>query len=73
MGVFMLLFQSNTSQWINKLQAPYLRQNNANYLVYYRWKNIVIIKTFNESKRRKSRTGCELDLQLITMNKLLYN
>ena len=24
-GVFMQLFQSNISQWMNKLQAPYLR------------------------------------------------
>ena len=54
MGVFMLLFQSNTSQWINKLQAPYLRQNNANDLVYHISKYIAIIKTFNVSKHKKS-------------------
>ena len=55
MDVFMLLFQTNISQWINKLPAPYLCQNNANYLVYHIFKNIAIIKTFNVSKHKKSR------------------
>ena len=54
MGVFMLLFQSNISQWIHKLQAPYLSQINANYLVYQISKNIVIIKTFNVWKEQGS-------------------
>ena len=54
MGVFMLLFQSNISQWIHKLKAPYLSQNNVDYLVYYMSKNISIIKTFSVSKHKKS-------------------
>ena len=45
MGVFMQLFQSNIApQRINKLQAPYLCQNNANYLVSDTSTSIAIIK-----------------------------
>ena len=38
-GVFIQLFQSNISQWINKLKASYLHRNNANDLVYHTSKN----------------------------------
>ena len=54
-GVFTQLFQSKISRSINKLQAPYLCQNNANYLVYPIFKNHTIIKIFSVSKHRKSR------------------
>ena len=46
-GVFLSLFQSNVSQWINKVQAPYLFQTVADYLVYHMYKNIAIIQIFN--------------------------
>ena len=52
---FLQLFQSTLSQWINKLKASYLCQNNANDLVYHMSKNIAITKTFDVSKHRKSR------------------
>ena len=55
MGVFKQLFQSNISQWINKLPAPYWCQNNDNYLVYDISKNIATIKIFSVSKHKKSR------------------
>ena len=55
MDVFMQLFQRNISQWINKLQTPYLCQNNAHYLVFHISQNIAIVKTFNVSKHKKSR------------------
>ena len=51
----MQLVQSNISQRIHKLLAPYLRKNNANYLVYHVTKNCAVIKTFNVSKHKKSR------------------
>ena len=54
MDVFMQLFQSNISQWFHKLQALYLCQNNANYLVYHIYKKKMIMKTFNVSKPKKS-------------------
>ena len=57
-GAWLLrLFPSRISQWINKLPAPYLRQNNANYLVYHMSKNIATIKTLNARKHEKSRVN----------------
>ena len=37
---------------MNKLQAPYLCQSNANYLAYHKYKNGMIIITFNVSKHK---------------------
>ena len=34
-GVFLQLFQSDISQWINESQAPYLFQTVANYLFHH--------------------------------------
>ena len=50
----MQIFQSNLSQGINQLQAPYLCQNNAYYLVYHISKTIAIIIIFTVSKHKKS-------------------
>ena len=47
------LFQCCISQWINAVQAPYLFQNVAKYLVYYTCKLIAIIKTINVPKHKK--------------------
>ena len=55
MGVFMQFFKSNISQDINRLQAPYLCQNNVNCLVYHTSRNIATIKIFSVSKHRKSK------------------
>ena len=54
MGVFMQLFQSTISQSFNKLQVPYLCRNNANYLVYHKFKKKMIIQTLNLSKPKKN-------------------
>ena len=51
----MQLFQSTISQWINKLQAQYLCQNNPYYIVYHISENITIIKTINVLKHKKRR------------------
>ena len=40
---------------MDEIQALHLRQNNAEYLVYYTCKNIAIMKTFNVLKHKKSR------------------
>ena len=67
MGVFVQLFQSNISQCIHKLQAPYLCQSDANYLVFHTSKNTAIIKTltsifssiwdWRESRNRVSKNA----------------
>ena len=49
---FYRLFQSNISQRINKLQAPNLRQSNANYYAYHICKNCVIMITLNMPKHK---------------------
>ena len=64
MGVFMLLFQSIISQWIKKLQAPYLCQNSAYYLAYYISKNIATVKVFNVLKHRK-KTVSHTDMKFV--------
>ena len=53
-SLFLQIFQCCISQWIDKIKASFLDQNNAYYVVYQMCKNIVVIKICNVSKHKKS-------------------
>ena len=67
-GRVLWLFQSSLSQLINKLQAPYLCQIKAHYIVYRMFKNIAIIKTFSVSNHKKSRVRFSTFKTLVNLN-----
>ena len=66
---FFSTFQNNVSRLINQLQVPFLCQIKANDPIYNIFKNILIIKIINVSKREKSA----IDFSKLIIEKLLEN